>query len=203
MTGHMFSFWRPLIIIIALIILATSAMAASNLSFSKARDVDPFLRLEQSKNIEPNASLMTSSSRTDVDGHLVLYVAELTSRWWHDAMSEPPFLPSGPFENAVIAYPFDEEIYFTENYSLTLDWDATAAGFGDITVDNIKVVAALFKNESVYTHFVVPGSQNPDLYFDAYHLIAAAEATDGNPGSNYSDGNYTHTVFIDESAATW
>jgi len=203
MAEHTKSFWCPLFIIMGLIIFTTSALAVSDLNFSKARDIDPVVQTDQSDKTADNSTSLASPSRADVDGHLVLYVAELTSRWWHDAMASPPFLPSAPFENAVIAYPFDEEIYFTENYSLTLDWDATAAGFGDITVDNIKVVAALFKNESVYTHFVVPGSQNPDLNFDAYHLIAAAEATDGNPGSNYSDGDYTHTVFIDESAATW
>jgi len=143
MAEHSQSFWRPLIIIIALIILATSALAASNLSFSKARDFDPYLQTEQA--ISDNVTSDVNTLRTDVDGHLVLYVAELTSRWWHDAMSSPPFLPSGPFKNAVIAYPFDEEIYFSENYSLTFDWDATAADLVILPKEILKLLQLCLK----------------------------------------------------------
>ncbi len=200
MAEHIQSFRRPLMIIIALIILAISALAASNQSFSIARDFDPFVRSEQLDAKEVNTNSMTSSSRTDVDGHLVIYVAEPTGRWLDLGQSFPSYSPA-PFGNAVIAYPYDQEVYFDESFDLTLDWDGTAAGFGDITEGNIKVVAALFKTEGVATHFVVNGGA--DLYFDAYHLINVAEATSGNPGSNYSDGDYTHTVLIEESASTW
>ena len=200
MTGHMQSFWRPLMVIIALMILATSAIAASNLSFSIARNIDPYLRTEQLKDIEPNAPSLTATSRTDVNGHLVIYVAEPTGRWLDNGQSFPSFPPT-PFHNAVIAYPYDEEVYFDESFDLTFDWDATAAGFGDITEGNIKVVAALFKTVGVPTTFVVPG--NPSISFSAKHLIASAEAFPGVPGSNYSDVDYTHTVFIEEDASTW
>ena len=200
MAEHYQSFWRPFIIIIALVILATSAFTASNPSFSKARDIDPFLRPEQTKDTETIASSMDSPTRTDVDGHLVIYVAEPTGRWLDLGQSFPSYDPA-PFGNAVIAYPYDQQVYINESFDLTLDWDGTATGFGDITEGNIKVVAALFETDSVYTIFEVNGGSN--LHFYAKHLIAAAEATPGIPGSSYSDADYTHTVFIEEDAATW
>ncbi len=200
MTEHLKSFWRPLFVITVLIISAASALAAANLSVSKARDFDSNLQMEHLDKKEQNFTSTASSSRTDVDGHLVIYVVEPTGRWLDDGETLPKKDPK-PFGNAVIGYAYDQDVYINETFDLTFDWDADAAGFGDIEEGNIKVVAAMFKTEAVATHFVVNG--NDDLYFDAHHLIAAAEATPGNPGSDYSDEDYTHTVFIEESAATW
>lgn len=199
MTEHIRSFWRPLLVVMALMLMATPVFSASNQNFSMARDIDPYLREVQPDKTELSQS-STTSSRLDADGHLVVYVVEPTGRWLDNGQSFPPAAPK-PFGNAVIGYAFDQEVYIDESFDLTMDWDAAAAGFGDITEDNIKVVAAYFQTEAVPTIFDVPGGSN--LHFDAHYLMAAAEATPGNPGSNYSDGDYTHTVFIDEAAATW
>lgn len=190
----------PLLIILAIIIFAAPAFAGSNLSVSKAREFDPVAQMNQLDKKELNSSPMVSPSRADVDGHLIIYVVEPTGRWLDNGLTFPPMAPK-PFGNAVIGYAYAQDVYLGESFDLTFDWDAAAAGFGDITEGNTRVIAAMFKTDAVATHFVVPGYA--DLYFDAHYVLAAAGATSGNPGNSSSDGSYTHTVFLEEAASTW
>ncbi|MCP4705024.1 MAG: hypothetical protein GY865_10470 [candidate division Zixibacteria bacterium] len=147
---------------------------------------------------ETNSASLSSPTRTDADGHLIIYVIEPTGRWLDFGQAFPAYAPA-PFGNAVIAYPFDEDVYITESFDVTLDWDGVAAGFGDITEGNIKVIAAYSQAEAIPTTSTPPNS----FYYNAHHIIAAADAYPGVPGSNYTDGDYTHTVLIEEAASEW
>lgn len=191
------SFWCPLFIIIPLIIFATSALAVSDLNFSKARDIDPVIQTGQSDKTADNSTSMASPTRTDADGHLIIYVIEPTGRWLDFGQVFPTYAPK-PFGNAVIAYPYDEDVYLSESFDLTFDWDGTAAGFGDITEGNIKVVAAYSQAEATPTYVSAFS-----CWYNAHYIIAAADAYPGVPGSNYTDGDYTHTVLIEEAASEW
>jgi len=150
----------------------------------------------------PNQSAKEDGTpnRNDYNGRLIVYVVEPTSRWF-DLGETMPYRPPKPFGNAVIGYPYNTDVYISEDFSLTVDWDAGAAGYGDITEDNIKVVAALFGSEAHPKTFTVPGST--PISFNAHYLDAAAAATPGNPGSDGAGNGYTHTVFVEEDAATW
>lgn len=200
MFEHIHPFRSPLFVVLLMILIAVSISAATNPKYCKAVDSESAVQATRPNYDNPQVLSAESGTRTDVDGHLLIYVVEPTGRWLDNGMSFPP-APPKPFGNAVIGYAFDQDVYLDESFDLTFDWDAAAAGFDDITEDNIKVVAAYFKTEAVATHFVVNGGS--DLFFDAHHLVAAAAATPGIPGSNYKDGDYTHTVLIEEAAATW
>jgi len=136
-------------------------------------------------------SILSNNSRTDYEGRLIVYIIEPTSRWDNS--------DSDPFDFAVIDFGYDEDLYISESFSETFDWDGTAAGFDDITSDNIMVIAALFNAEG-HPAYAYPPSSNP---FTAHYVDAAAAATPGNPGSNETTGEFTHNVFVEEAAATW
>jgi hypothetical protein len=136
-------------------------------------------------------SVSVGQSRTDYDGHLRVFVVEPVSRWENSA--------SDPFDFAVIDFAYDENIYITESFSEVIDWDGNTVGFGDVTSDNIMVIAALYNAEG-HLAYAYPPSSNP---FTAHYVDAAAVATPGNPGSNQVTTEYTHTVFVEEAAATW
>ena len=75
----------------------------------------------------------------------------------------------------------------------TITWN------GDITEDNVMVIAALF-NPIAHQGYAYPPSTNS---FPAYYVDAAAAATPGTIDYNTQTENYTHTVFIEEGTATW
>ena len=201
MAGKFKSTWCPLLIIMALVILATSSLAVSNSSFSRVWENDSDWRMIPVKKSNDNLqSNSTSSSRTDYAGRLIVYVVEPISRWLDNGESVPAAAPK-PFGNAVIAYAFDEDIYVSETMDVTFDWDADAAGFGDITESNLKVIGVLF-NAEIHQGYSDPG--NPSfLPYDAHYVDAAVDAFSGETNNNSTGGPYTHTVFLEESAATW
>jgi hypothetical protein len=201
MTEHNQSFGRLLPTVTLALILAASIPAAPLSNAISLRDDDRAVLSDQ-MGILRNADRILSSApaRGDYQGRLIIYVVEPTGRWLDNGETFPP-KPRKPFGNAVIGYAYNSDVFISESFNLTFDWDAAAAGFGNVTEGNIKVVAAIFNAASNPKNFTVPG--NSPLVFDAHYVDAAAQATSGIPGSNYSDASYTHTVFVEEAASTW
>jgi len=106
-----------------------------------------------------------------------------------------------PYHFGVIDIPCNEELLIPgqEQYEKIFTWDASAAGFADVTQDNIMVMAAVFNSE-VHQGYAYPPSGNP---FDAYYVDAAAAATPGKIGYNFKNLTFSHTVFVEEGTATW
>ncbi len=188
-------------LIVLALIFAASVHSAPPSGAISLRENDPVILNDQAGTSGKAAeSPSIALARGDYQGRLTIYVAEPTGRWL-DNGETLPVRPPKPFGNAVIGYAYDADVFISESFNLTFDWDAAAAGFDDITEDNIKVVAAIFNAEAHPKEFTVQGGSS--LMFNAHYVDASAQATSGNPGSNYSDANYTHTVFVEEDAATW
>jgi len=190
---------RLLCIIVLAAIFAASAMAASNSSFSRIWEKDSSLKTDQFENLKDNnPANSTASSRADYAARLVVYVVEPTGRWL-DNGETLPVRPPKPFGNAVIGFAIDQDIYVSESEDFSIDWDADAAGFGDITEDNIKVVGVLYNSE-IHQGHSDPPTGSP---YDAHYVDAVVDAFPGETQSNDGSSSYTHTVFLEETAATW
>ena len=79
-------------------------------------------------------------------------------------------------------------------YTNSLVWDGSAAGFGDITENNIMVIAVVSTADS-YTGYSDPPVNGP---FDVHEVQATAAAYPGETGLEDASGGYTHTVFLIE-----
>ncbi|HHI02610.1 MAG TPA: hypothetical protein ENL22_03710 [candidate division Zixibacteria bacterium] len=146
---------------------------------------------EGAQKITTEGAFSVSSSRTDYDGRLVVYIIEPVSRWDDDQ--------GDPFDYAIIDIPFNDNLFISESETVTFTWDATGTVFDDVTSDNIMVMAGLASNVS-HQSFSDPPYGSP---FDAYYYDFSASATPGVPGSSTSDEDYTHTVMVEVLSATW
>jgi len=139
------------------------------------------------------APVQAATSRANYDCWLRVYIIEPDSRW-RDYYGIP-------FQNTLIDFGLDTtlSLAYQETYQTTRSW-TSPLGIGDITSDNIKVVAGIFTQEDGGTGQSDTGTstQNP---FTIHTADAAAAATPGHPGYDTAYGTYTHTVLIEE--ATW
>jgi hypothetical protein len=104
----------------------------------------------------------TNNQESDYNGHIHVYVLELISRWnnydnqpFKDALLDCPInkdITLDPFK-PVLSGPTIGKIGVSYEYTMTIGdyiwsdsfiWDGNDHGYGDITEDNIKVVAAVF-----------------------------------------------------------
>jgi hypothetical protein len=84
----------------------------------------------------------------DFDGHIRTYVVEKESRW-ND-------YGGNPYHFAVLDIPIDKGLAIVKNtarpkgetYTFSKTWRGSVYGFGDITKENIMVVAAVFEKDS-------------------------------------------------------
>jgi hypothetical protein len=129
----------------------------------------------------------TPLNPTTYQGHLRLYVVEPTSRWNDNSGT--------PYHFGFLEFAYDNAILidYLDTYTDTINWN------GDITEDNVMVIAAVF-NPTGHQSYAYPPSTNP---FTAYYVDAAAAAIPGTTDYNTQNENYTHTVFIEEGTATW
>ncbi len=83
------------------------------------------------------------------NGHLNIYVTEIESRW--------PSVTGEPFVNALLAFSYDDDISIaaTSTWSDTHTWDGADYGYGDITSDNIRVIAAVFDQSPPFVDEVI------------------------------------------------
>jgi hypothetical protein len=106
-------------------------------------------------------------------GRLRIYVIELVSRWNVYGGSSPYYHAFLDFaENKAIDIPAVGSI------SDTITWDGGAAGYPDITSDNIQVILAVFDDEA-HTQYSDPPSGAP---FNAYYVDETVAALpEGGP----------------------
>jgi len=121
------------------------------------------------------------------DGTLRVMIVEPTSRW-QDAYGTD--FENGFLDWATIA---GVSLSDTSTWDTTVLWDADAAGYPDISQDNIMVIAALYNADGELRDAFFPNG----FYFLAYPVDATAAATLGSPGTNQASESCTHTVMIE------
>lgn len=126
-------------------------------------------------------------------GSIKVYIVEPTSRWT-DA-------DGYAYDYGFLDWGFKGTLDIPENgtWEETFTWDAGIHNASPITENNIMAIAVVFNDNPIFSDAYPPNG----YYFNAYYNEAAAGATPGNPGMNYSDANFTHTIFIEEGTATW
>lgn len=132
------------------------------------------------------------SAIADFDGKVMIYVVEPVSRW-QDANLDN-------YSYGFLDFAIDASFSLPDKdmYSQTVIWDATAAGFENVTEDNIMVIAAIFENEEHLQDSYPPYG----YWYFAHYADAAAAATPGYPGQNVTASGFTHTVFVEEGTST-
>ena len=98
------------------------------------------------------AVTVTNNEAEDFNGHLRTYIVEKDSRWNK--------VNGGPYNNAVLDIPIDRNLAVVsqqnqpqplgDTYTFTRTWFGILHGFGDITQDNIMVIAAVFDADTDY-----------------------------------------------------
>lgn len=107
-------------------------------------------------------------------GRLRIYVIELVSRW-ND-------YSGNPYYHALLDFAVNEEIDIPAAGTLsdTIVWDGAAAGYPDITSDNIQVILAVFDDEP-HQSYSDPPSGNPFWAYYSDECIAAIPSATGAP----------------------
>jgi hypothetical protein len=140
----------------------------------------------ESEIIVPEKPTYAGKGGQTYEGNLRVHVVEIASRF-------NTSIPSRNFEYGFLDYAANEilSIPYQDTYTLNTTWDGNIVGFGDITENNIIVIAAVYNAEP---HAASSGGGYP---FTAYYCDASAAATPGNPGANLVDEEYTHTVYVE------
>jgi hypothetical protein len=125
-------------------------------------------------------------------GTLRVFVVEPTSRW---ADSYGTHFDNGFLAWALVA---DVVITNTEPWQQTVIWDGAAAGYGDITQNNVAAVAALYNAVGEMRDAYPPNG----YYFWAYPVDAAAQAWVGLPGDSQSSDTCSHTTLVEAGLNT-
>lgn len=149
--------------------------------FQTIAEVTPTIHQKELKPTQPQ------NDSAPYTGYLRIYIVEPTSRWnMYDNRS---------YHNGFLNFAHQEQlsIDYQETQQNTITWQ------GDITENNVQVIAAIF-NPTSNIAYAYPPSSNP---FQAYYVDATAAAHPGETGTNIRQGNITHTVFIEEATATW
>ena len=120
-------------------------------------------------------------------GYLRIYLTEIESNInmyngepYHFALSDIPY------EKAL-------SLDYLESFEETINFN------GNVGENNLMLMAAVFNPES-QTNYADPPIGAP---FDAYFVDASVGARSGETSSNIINGNFTHTIFIEEGTATW
>jgi len=142
-----------------------------------------------SDTIVKDNNLPVSETRDSLpyEGTLRVYIIEPESRW--------DMYDGQPYHYALLDIVSTEQlsIDYLGNYQDTLTWG------GDVSENNIMVMAAVFNPEAIQKYAYPPSSNS----FDAYYVDASAGVHPGETDYNKVMENFTHTVFIEEGTATW
>jgi hypothetical protein len=118
---------------------------------------------------------VTNNDASDYPGHLHIYVLELESTLWND-------YSGNPYHHAFLDFAVNEDINIAAGATIsdTVTWDGAAAGYPDITQDNIQVILAVF-GDTPHQSYSDPPSGNP---FWAYYSDECTAATLGGGTQN-------------------
>lgn len=180
-----------LIAILILFLVCGGAMAesywnSSEVSYNSTRDNSPDVII--------NKDIPTSKSvSANYNGTLRVYVVEPISRWRDFGYTnyDYGFLGFATYDTISMSY----QSSFTD----TIIWSGAARGYGDIMEANIKVIAAVFNDSAVFKNSDPQDGLGP---FNAYYADAVTGAYPGQVGVDASDGNYSHSVLVEEGTAT-
>lgn len=145
------------------------------------------------KDLDNSDNQLTASPDDIYNCYFRIYLVEPVSRYKDDQ--------NHSYEFGFLDWPLIDTLDIADQsvWEDSVDWDASSAGFGSISEDNIMAIAVAFTRDSVLAD-AYPGN---GYYYFAFYADAAAGATPGTPGKNESYGNFTHTVFAEEGTATW
>ena len=135
--------------------------------------------------VQDNNTTLTSMG-SQYKGHLRIYIAEIESRW--DMENRVPYHYS--FFDYV--YDDDIEIPYLDTYEDTFSWQ------GDVDVDNMIILAAVF-NENSERNYANPPNGRP---YDAHPVDASAGVLPGESYTNVQNEEFTHTIFCEIATAT-
>ncbi len=147
-------------------------------------------------NIEKQKSVNSSTNKNNnrpYNGQLRVYIVEPISRWYN--------ADSDPYHFGFLDFAINEElsIELQNTYTKQVTWDASEAGYSQVSEKNIMAIATVF-NPIKHKKYSYSPNKNP---FDAYYVDATAGAEPGETGENIVNEDFTHTVFCEEGTATW
>jgi len=97
---------------------------------------------------------ITNNEASSYNGHLHAYITEITSRWY-DASGKK-------YHFSMIGYAFNQNINVEagDTWSDIATWDGDSHGYGDITEDNIMVIATVFDSRTDYVDETTAATPN-------------------------------------------
>ncbi|RLF57920.1 MAG: hypothetical protein DRN27_06770 [Thermoplasmata archaeon] len=107
-------------------------------------DLDLMVMWSDGAELEIDLDVINTGS-TAYQGHVHVYITEIESRWDnYDGV---------PFNQALLSLQSDADITVnpSQTWNTNFVWDGDDYGYGDITSDNIKVIAAVFDQSTDYT----------------------------------------------------
>ena len=167
------------------------AVVALLWSFAFGANVTP---IREMPTVQPNAlpPVQLKADPGDYTGWVRLYVVEPAARWKDDN--------GNAYHFGFLDFALDSGIVLPNlsRYHRSLTWDASSAGWSNVTEENVMVIAAIFNSEP-HQAYSDPPSGNP---FWAYYVDATAAAEPGSADSNNTTPSSTHTVFVEEATKT-
>jgi hypothetical protein len=162
--------------LLTVLLLVLPVLAADRIENYSPRENGP-ITSQPSKSTRSMSTALNANSYWD--GLLRVYVVEKSSSMGWESGGEPYHFP-------FLAFALDSvQLSMIDAYwDTTITWDGHDFDYDNLQEDNIAVQAVLFTQATGLPE-------------------AAAMAEPGIPGTNVSEGAYTHTVFAEEGTATW
>ncbi len=135
--------------------------------------------------------LPLSVPAADYTGTVRIFMVEPVSQWT-DGNGDP-------YGFGFLDFALESEIDLKDYdvYEQTVVWNASLAGFENLSESNIMAMVAVFNSDSVETD-ALPGYE---YMFWAHFVDAAAAARPGEIGLNSTDSSFTHTVWVEQSGS--
>ncbi len=135
--------------------------------------------------------LPLSVPAADYTGTVRIFMVEPVSQWT-DGNGDP-------YGFGFLDFSLEAEIDLKDYdvYEQTVVWNASLAGFENLSESNIMAMVAVFNSDSVETD-AFPGYE---YWFWAHNVDAAAAARPGEISLNSTEGGFTHTVWVEQSGS--